>query len=175
MQIKRCLKVFEVDMAKNGCGQMVTGLKIDCMLKMNRWKNWFFWCWYRFSKNKSRSKISWMGMVEDGCGKCGHGTLKLTVCQKWADGINWFYACWYKFRKVKSWFNDFWVGVVKNGDGVLVYGTLKYAVSLEWIYELSWFFECWYWCNNFWFDWYPFLWLLNAGGPLQLYLFFVLG
>ena len=26
------------------------------------------------------------------------------------------------------------------------------------------------WCRSFWLDWYPILWLLNAGGPLQLHL-----
>ena len=39
--------------------------------------------------------------------KSGHGTLKLTVSQKWTDEINWFFACWYKFSKTKSWFDDF--------------------------------------------------------------------
>ena len=34
---------------------------------------------------------------------------------------------------------------------------------------MSWVFEWWQQCNNFWLDWYPTLWLLNAGCPLQLY------
>ena len=57
-------------------------------------------------------------MVKNGCGQYGHETLKLTLSQKWADGINWFFACCYIFRKAKSWFNNFWVDVVKNGSGL---------------------------------------------------------
>ena len=107
-------------------------------------------------------------MVKNGCGQSCHRTLKLTVSQKWTDGINWFFVCWHKFRKTKSWFNDFCVGLVKNGCGLLVHETLKYAVSDE----LSWFCECWLCCNSFGSDWYPTLWFLNAWGPLQLYFLF---
>ena len=39
-------------------------------------------------KVKSWSKIFWVGMVKNGCGQSGHGTIKLTVSQKWAGGIN---------------------------------------------------------------------------------------
>ena len=31
-----------------------------------------------------------MGMVKNGWAQPDHRTLKLTVCQKWADGTNWF-------------------------------------------------------------------------------------
>ena len=55
--------------------------------------NWFFACWYRFTKIKSWSNIFWMGMVKSGCCQSGHRNLKLTVSQNWADGINWFFAC----------------------------------------------------------------------------------
>ena len=107
-------------------------------------------------------------MVRNGCGQSSHRTLKLTVSQKWIDGMNWLFACWCKFRKAKSYFTDFWVGLVKNGCGHLVHETPK---SVEWVYELSWFFACWLWCNNFWLDKHRnlYVWLLNAG-LLQLYL-----
>ena len=71
----------------------------------------------------------WVGILINGRGKSGHRTLKLTVSQKWADGMDWFFACCYKFRQTKSWFNDFWVSVVKNGHGLLVHETQKSAVS----------------------------------------------
>ena len=128
--------------------------------------NWFFACRDRFTKIKNWSKIFRVGMVKNGCGQSGHGTLKLIVSQKWTDGITDLFRWWYKFRKAKSWFSDFWVGMLKNGHGLLVHETQKSAASLEWIYELNWFFEWWQWCNNFLIDWYPTIWLVNAGGPL---------
>ena len=66
-----------------------------------------------------------MDLVKNGCGQSGHGTLKLTVSQKWTgflhDGTN--------FKKVKNEFNDFLVGMVKNDHGLLVHETLKFAAS----------------------------------------------
>ena len=107
-------------------------------------------------------------MVRDGCDQPGHRTLKLTVSQKWGDGMNWFFACSCKFRKAWSNFNDSRVNVVKIGHGHFVYETLK---SAEWVSELSWFFACWLWCNNFWSDHHCtlYLWLLNAS-LLKFYL-----
>ena len=64
------------------------------------------------------------------------------------------------------------MGLFRNRRDHLVHETLKSAVSKEWVYELSWFFACRLWCNNFWLDWYPTVWLLNAGGPLQMYFLF---
>ena len=116
-------------------------------LKTNQWNSLMFCMLVQIQKTKIWSKSFWLGMVENGCGQSGHGTLKLTVSQEWIDGMNWFFACWCKFRKAKSNFNDFWVDVVKIGCGHLVHETLK---SAEWVYELSWFFACWLWCNNFW-------------------------
>ena len=46
----------------------------------------------------------------------------------------------------------------------------KMAIKICYIWRmnvLSWFFECWKWCNAFWLDWYPTLFLLNTGGPRQ--------
>ena len=68
-------------------------------------------------KLKADQNLCVWTFVKNGCGQSGHGTLKLTVSQKWKDGIKWFFSYWYKFREAKSWFNDFWVGMVKNGHG----------------------------------------------------------
>ena len=76
--------------------------------------------------HKSWSKIFWVGMVKNGSGGSGYGTLNW-LSQERIDGINWFFACWYKFRKAKSNFTSFWVGLVKNGPGHLVHETLKPA------------------------------------------------
>ena len=94
--------------------------KIDCISRMNRWNNWYFACWYRFTKTKSWSKNFWVGMVKNGCEQSGHRILKLNVSQKWTDRINWFFACWYKFRKAESWFNNSWVGMVKNNHDLFM-------------------------------------------------------
>ena len=80
-----------------------------------------------------------MDVVKNGCGQCGHGTLKLTVFREGEGGINWFFSCLCKFRKAKSYFSDFWVGVVKNGYGHLVHETLKSAVSyLSAVWVMNW-------------------------------------
>ena len=36
----------------------------------------------------SWSKNFWVGMVINGCGQSGHGTLKLTLSQEWNDEVN---------------------------------------------------------------------------------------
>ena len=68
-----------------------------------------------------------------------------------------FFVCWYKFRKSKSWFNDLWVGVVKNGCLKSEFMNWAHFLNADIIALI--FFS----------DWYPTLWLLNAGGLLQLY------
>ena len=68
-------------------------------------------------------------MVKNGYGQSDHGTLKLTVFQKWTDKITDFLHAGRNSKKTKSWFNDFWVGVVKNGQGMLVHETIKSAAS----------------------------------------------
>ena len=88
------------------------GSKTECIWRMSRWNNWFFACWYRFTKIKCKSKFFSQSKVKSEYGQSGHGTLK----------------CWYKFRKAKSWFNDFWMSMVKNGLGLLVHETLISAV-----------------------------------------------
>ena len=65
-------------------------------------------------------------MVKYGCDNSDHGTLKLIVSQKWADGINWFLHAGTKSEKIKliQWF---WVGMVNNGHGLLVHESLESA------------------------------------------------
>ena len=131
-------------------------------------KAWFFACWYKFTYIESWSNNFWLGMGRNGRGQSGHGTLRLTVSQKWIDGMNWYFACWCKFT-LQSCFSDFWVGVVRNRSDHLVHETLTSALSKEWVYEWSWFSACWLWGNNFWLGRHCtlYLWLLNAT-PLQL-------
>ena len=92
--------------------------KIDSIWRMNKWNNLIF---------GMLMQIYWMGMVKNGCGQSGHGTLKLTVSQNWTDEITWFFACYYKCRKAESWFNHFWVCLVKDGSGFLIHEMLKPA------------------------------------------------
>ena len=54
---------------------------------------------------------------------------KLTVSQKWIDGMKWYLVCRCKFRDSKGYFNDIWVGKVRNRHGHVVHETLKSAVS----------------------------------------------
>ena len=72
-------------------------------------------------------------MIKNGRGQSGHRTLKLTVSQKWTDGVNWFFAFWYKFRKAESWLNDFWLGI-KNWHGLLVRVTFRFNLWIELIF-----------------------------------------
>ena len=159
-------------MVKNVYGKSVhETLKLTVSEEWTDGINWFFACWYRFTKTKSWSKYFW--------GRHGQKWLWLVCSQDyktdWISKTNrrnkWFSACWYKFRKVKSWFNDFWVGVVKNGLSFSL-GDPKICCMLRVNYELTRFCECWWWCNTFWLHWYPTLWHLNAGSALRLYLFF---
>ena len=106
-------------------------------------------------------------MVRIGRGQSGHRTLKLTVSQKWIDGMNWYFARWCKFT-LQSYFNYFLVGVIRNGHGNLNHETLKSAASKEWVYELSWFFACWLWGNNFWSDRHCTLYLLFYLQPMAV-------
>ena len=69
-------------------------------------------------------------MVNNGYGQSCHGTVKLTVCQKWLDfKINDFLHAGTNLGKLKVDLMIFLVGVVKNGHGLLVQETLKSAVS----------------------------------------------
>ena len=81
--------------------------KSNCIWRRNRWNKLILCMLIQIHKIKCWSNIFWVGMVKNGCGQSGHGNLKLTVPQKWTNGINWFFSSWYKFRRAKSWFNDF--------------------------------------------------------------------
>ena len=104
-----------LDMGQNIFSNQIAGFFINHISRTNQWNSLIF-CIYgtNLHKLKNWSKNFWVGMVKNGCGQSGHGTLKLTVSREWIDGMNWFFVYWCKFRKTKSYFNDFWVGVVKN-------------------------------------------------------------
>ena len=61
----------------------------------------FFSSHFRDLQKLKADQKFWVGIVKNDCGQSGHRTLKLTVSQKWADGINGFFACWYKLGKLK--------------------------------------------------------------------------
>ena len=103
-------------------------------------------------------KILGVEMVKNGCGESCDGTVKLTVCEEWTDGINWFFVGWYKFTKNKIWSKICRVGMVKIGCGQSRHGeTLKLNVSQKWTDGIHLFFACCYrfrkaksWFNDFW-------------------------
>ena len=78
--------------------------------------------WHKFTQIKKWLKIFRVSMVKNGCGQHGDATLKLTVSQKWTDGIKWFFACWYRFTKIKSWSKFFMWAWSKMGVASLVTG-----------------------------------------------------
>ena len=98
--------------------------KSDCISRINRWDKLIVCMLIQITTIKSWSIFFWGVIVKNGYGQYGHETLKLTVSQKWTDGMKWVFVCCYKFRKTKSWFNYFWVDVVKNDHGLLVHETL---------------------------------------------------
>ena len=113
-----------------------------------------------------------MVVTKNGRGLLGLRTLKSAVSQEWIDELGWFFACWYKFMKAKSYFNNYWVGVVKNEQGLKDRGTLKPGTSHKWFDELSRLIEWFLHADSDGITSYStlYLWDLNAGGPLQLYL-----
>ena len=60
----------------------------------------------------------WMGMFKNGCGQSGHRTLKLTVSQKWVDGINWFFPRCTNSGMLIQWFLG---GNGQNGHKNMLY------------------------------------------------------
>ena len=52
-------------------------------------------------KLKADQKVFRWALVKNGCGQPGNGTLKLTVSQKWTDGIKLFFSSWYNKRRLK--------------------------------------------------------------------------
>ena len=55
-------------------------------------------------------------MVKNAYGQPGHGALKLTLSQEWADGMNWIFEYW----KIKGYINCFWLGLLKKWMGVAI-------------------------------------------------------
>ena len=47
-------------------------------------------------------KIFGVGMVRNGCGQSGDGTLKLTVSEEWTDGITDFLYVYTDLQKLKA-------------------------------------------------------------------------
>ena len=97
-------------------------------LKTNQWNSLMFCMLVQIQKTKIWSKSFWLGMVENGCGQSGHGTLKLTVSQEWIDGMNWFLHAGVNSGNLKVSFNDSRVGVFKNVCCHLVHEALESAV-----------------------------------------------
>ena len=116
-------------------------------------------------------------LVRNGNGLLGLETPKSALSQEWIDEMSRFFSCWYKFRKAKSCFNNYWVSMVKNEYGLIDHGTLKSGVSHKWFDELSILIEWFLHADSdgiiFGLMASPihlYLWHLNGGGPLQLYL-----
>ena len=113
-----------------------------------------------------------MVVIKNGHGLLGLGTLKSAVSYEWINELGWFFACWYKFMKAKTYFNNYCEGVFKNGQRLKDCGTLKPGISHKWFDELSRLIE-WFWhadSGGIRFFSTLYLWHLNAGWPLQLYL-----
>ena len=113
-----------------------------------------------------------MVVIKNGCGLLGLRTLKAAGSQEWINELGWFFACWYKFMKAKSYINNYWMGVVKNGQVLKDHGTLKPGISHKWFQELSRLVEWFLHADSDGIIFYPtlYLWHLNTGKPLQLYL-----
>ena len=104
--------------------------KLECISRINRWYDLIFCMQTQIHTNwKVIGNFGGVMMVKNGCGQSGDRTLKLTVSEKWTDGINWFFAWWYRFTKIKSRSKVFSVGMVKNRYEQSGYGTLKHPVS----------------------------------------------
>ena len=106
-------------------------------------------------------------------GLLGLRTLKSAVSQEWIDELGWFLAYWYKFMKAKSYFNNCWVSVVKNGRGLKIVGLLNQVYLTndlknwaDWLNEFCMLIDS----DGIIFYSTLYLWHLNAGSPLQLYL-----
>ena len=74
------MKVLGVGVVKNGCDQPCYGtLKLTVSEEWADGINWFFPCWYRFTKIKSWSKMFLVGIVKNGCGQSGHSEIWIEV------------------------------------------------------------------------------------------------
>ena len=151
------------DMGQNVLNQ-ISGFLINHVFTKISEIAWFFACWYKFTEIKSWLKNFGVGMVRNGCGQSGHGTLKLTVSQEGIDGMNWFFAYWCKVRKAKSEFNDFWVNRVQLYVWPFSSWDLKICFILRMSLWIEWFSASSLWCSNFRLDQHRtlYFWLLKA-------------
>ena len=65
-------------------------------------------------------KIFAVGMVENGCGQSGDGTVKLTISQEWTDGITDFLHVDTNSQKLKAYHKFFGWAWLKMGMASLV-------------------------------------------------------
>ena len=69
ISLKLIFEILGVGIVKNGCGQSCYGtLKLTVSEEWTDGINWFFACWYRFTKIKSWSKMFSVDIVKNGCG-----------------------------------------------------------------------------------------------------------
>ena len=76
----KLIKIYWVDMVKNGCGQSIHGA--PKMAVSQNWRNGInriFACWYKFGKAKIWFNYFWLGLVKNGSGFLVHETLKSAV------------------------------------------------------------------------------------------------
>ena len=131
---------------------------------------------WSFDKNPGKSKSYfnnfWMVVVRSGHGLLGLGTLKSAVYRDSIDELGSFFGCWYKYRKAKSCFRNSWVDMVKNWWGLIDHETFMPDVFHKWFDALNRLIEWFLHADSGGIIFYStlYLWYLNAGWPLQLYL-----
>ena len=91
---------------------------INHVLRISQWYNLIFSMSTQIHINWKLSKYFGVAMVKNGSGQCGPGTLRLTLSQKWMDGMNWFFECLCKFRK--AIFISIIFGWIRSKMGVAV-------------------------------------------------------
>ena len=111
--------IIDWDMGQIAPGQSDCRLLNQLYLIENAWpyklriaKSYFDNSWLGMVKNgnglygygtlKSVVAQIWLDIVENGCGHSGHITVKLAVSQEGINGIKWVFACCYKFRMAES-------------------------------------------------------------------------
>ena len=81
-----------------GVASLVTGPKIDCILRLSWWDELIFACWCIFRKAKSNFNDFWVGMIKIGRGHLVHETLKSA---EWVYELSWSFTCF-------LWCHNFW-------------------------------------------------------------------
>ena len=97
--------------------------KTDEPSKISRWNQLKFLHTATNSRWLKVDRKFWeIGMVKNGCGHSGDGTLKLSVSAEWTDRTNWIFVCWYRFTEIKKRSKRFWWACSKMGVASLVTG-----------------------------------------------------